>query len=232
MQASQPMTADIRQLRQTEVNSLASALKVSTIESVFDESALPFTAPDFASAAQRDLVASDYKRIYREAFLQYGDKQMAKDAANAAIKTTSGITRVGSRKSIMKYPPELYYRVDGVDDSDMVESFNQQIKNDLISLGYDAEIKFTLQPTVNAETAVNNGRKPAYNIWIEGDNGIVDLVRGEDNLPVAFAFDQKPLLEIKNKQKSDYRKRAQFKQRNIELYEGRNPKRSLTEIVQ
>lgn len=230
-QASQPMTADIRKLRQAEADTLAKDLTASSVEAAFDTSVLPLTAPSFASSAQRDLIAADYKRIYRESFLQYGDKEMAKNAADAAVKTTSGVTRVGGRKAVMKYPPEMYYRVDGVDEVDMAQSFNQQIKADLSTLGY-GDLEYTIQPTANAEAAVNNGRKPAYNIWVTGENGIVDLVRGEDNLPVAFAFDQAPLLEIKQKQESDYRKRAQFRQRNIELMDGREPKRTLKEIAQ
>jgi len=231
-QAAQPMTADIRKQRQTEASNLAANKTAGSIESVFDVSALPFTAPSYASAAQRDLIAGDYRRIYNEAFLQYGDKEMAKNAAEAAIKVTSGVSRVGGKMAVMKYPPEMYYGVDGVEPGDISEAFTQQVKDDLKTLGYDDGLEFTLQPTVNAETAVNNGRKPAYNIWITGENGVVDLVRGENNMPVAFAFDQAPLLVLKNETEAQYNKRAQFRQRNIELWRGQESKRPLKDIMQ
>jgi hypothetical protein len=231
-QAAQPMTADIRKQRQTEANNLAADKTAGSIESVFDVSVLPFTAPSYASAAQRDLIAGDYRRIYSEAFLQYGDKEMAKNAAETAIKVTSGVSKIGGKTVVMKYPPEMYYGVDGVEPDDISEAFTQQVKDDLKTLGYDDRLEFTLQPTVNAETAVNNGRKPAYNIWITGENGVVDLVRGENNMPVAFAFDQTPLLVLKNETEAQYNKRAQFRQRNIELWRGQEPKRPLKDIMQ
>jgi hypothetical protein len=231
-QAAQPMTADIRKQRQTEADKLAADKTASSIESVFDVSALPFTAPSYASAAQRDLIAGDYRRIYSEAFLQYGDKEMAKNAAETAIKVTSGVSKIGGKTAVMKYPPEMYYGVDGVEPDDISEAFTQQVKDDLKTLGYDDRLDFTLQPTVNAETAVNNGRKPAYNIWITGENGVVDLVRGENNMPVAFAFDQAPLLVLKNETEAQYNKRAQFRQRNVELWRGQESRRPLKDIMQ
>lgn len=230
-QARQPITADIRKIRQTEADAKLKEISPSSLSDVFDEGILSLE-PDFADAAQRDIVAADYKRIYREAFLQYGDAEMAKNAAEAAIKVTSGTTMVGGKKRIMKFPPELYYGVDGVEPEELASVIDQQIKSDLLSLGYDASLPFTLQATPNAEVAVNNGRKPAYNIWVTGENGVVDLVRDERNMPVAIAFDQMPALEIKKKREEDYRKRAQFRQRNIELMEGKEPKRSLQDIMQ
>lgn len=229
-QARQPITADIRKIRETEAAAKLKEIKPSSLSDVFDEGILSIE-PDFADAAQRDIVAADYKRIYREAFLQYGDADMAKNAAEAAIKVTSGVTRVGGKKRIMKFPPELYYSVDGVEPEELASIIDQQIKSDLLTLGYDSDLPFTLQATPNAEVAVNNGRKPAYNIWVTGENGVVDLVLGKDNLPVAVAFDQAPALEIKKKREEDYRKRAQFRQRNIELMEGRQPTRTIKEIA-
>lgn len=229
VQSREPISADVRQLRQKEVNEKLKSITVSS--GVFDDSLMPFSSPNFADEAQRDIVQADYRRIYKEAFLQYGKDDMAKAAADAAIKSTSGITRIGGSRKVMKYPPEMYYAVDGVPPEDMAQIFDQQIKQDLSSLGYDNTASYTIHPTVNAETAVNNGRKPAYNVYVTNEKGIVDLVRGDDNMPIAFAFDQQPLLEIKKKREEDYNKRAQFRQRNIEIMQGRKPKRTLQEIV-
>jgi hypothetical protein len=213
-QANQPIMKDVRNMRASEIK--VEDLKPSKIVAQFDPVGF-FNAPDFADNAQRDMLIADYRRVYKEAFLQYGDKEVAEGIADKSVNIYAGVSNVGGKR-LMKYPPEKFYAVEGVPQDVLVDSLTKQVESDLESLGYTWK-SYSLSPTLNAESKVNTGQKPAYNVWITYDDGRIDYARGEDNEPIAIEFDQKPLMDMANEGKEQYKKNAEVVRENQKFYE-------------
>ena len=216
-QSNEPIMKDVRDLREKAIAKKVTELSDSKIISEFDN-LLPFNAPSFADASQRDIMLSDYRRLYKEAYMLYGDEDAAKEVADKSIKAYGGVTNVGGKK-LMKFPPENYYNVEGVEPEEVTQEITKQLEADLVTAGY-AWKDYSLVPTVNAETKINNGQKPAYHVWVTLADGRIDMARDkETNMPLAVAFDMNPLLEKQKQARAQNMKNASVARENQAFYE-------------
>lgn len=120
-----PVTSEIRDLRAKRADELLKDVDSGNVTELFDEGLFD-REPGIASMSSDEAV-SRYKRIYREAFLQYNNQEAATKAAEAALKSDMGVTRAGGKKVLMAYPPEGYYRPNGMQDEQFYEVINDEI---------------------------------------------------------------------------------------------------------
>ena len=189
--ASDPIEAPVRNLRESQVNTLISDLTPSQVTDLFDESYWS-SDPSFMNKRNEDAIFADYKALYREAFLRYGNDDAAKGAAISQLKTFNGVTNVTGNKALMQLPPERFYSVEQMTPEENTQWMRQEFESDLKGFGVDPE-GATLVASFDSKNRVNNGGKPVYHVIQEreDENGypIIDLVRGENNEPAIFAFD-------------------------------------------
>lgn len=194
-QSNSPIDEPVRKLRESEINKKISKIDGGKIRDVLKQG---FFAEGFASDMTRDTMLSQYRNVYKEAYLQYGNEDAAEAVATQAIQTYGGSTSVTGKQAIMEMPPEKYYAVDGMQPSEVSKALKSQYKEKIQKIAPDTDVKDTfLVPTLDSKSRIEAGMPPRYYVWKEGDE--IDLVRGEDNLPIAVEFSQERVNSYFNK---------------------------------
>lgn len=119
----------------------------------------------------------EYKNVLRERYLQTGNAEMAQQDA-IDITRANWKPSAANNGRLMKDPPEKYYpRVDGSWDW-MEDQINKDLREHFGDLEY-----------FNHELVPVRGRPGKYNISVQGEGGVFDLVRNKDNQPLLYVFD-------------------------------------------
>jgi len=195
--AHQPLMKDVRDMRAKAANKALESLSPGQITDMFDS---VFTSEPALSAAMRDSVLADYRNVYAESYMQYGDDSTAKAAAEAAVKARAGVTYVGGKKRLMKFPPENYYGTTLKDESARSEALTSQLEVYAKSIGAKVD-DLELVPANSTPARIASGKKPVYYLMREND-GAYDFIYNEKNAPVVWAFDDEEIIK-KRKDEAD-----------------------------
>jgi hypothetical protein len=154
--------ADKERIR-LETNALRSEMTnilEDKVDDEFDPSFIPFFGeePDVNPPLQADFnVAFDKFMILTD-----GDSEQAATLAFDSIKKVWGATSIGGGKRFMKYSPEVFYSVQGVDDDWMEDQYNADMKS----------LKIKPKDTILAtDFETTNSNNPTWPIMTTDDEG-------------------------------------------------------------
>jgi hypothetical protein len=157
---------------------------------------------------------------------------LAKAQANAAIKLNYGISGATGKQVFMKNPPEKNLIGNGVDE----KSASLAVKEQLAKVAKDNN--FDVGNAVLLPSKTIKGMQE-YEVVVYND-GIPDVIRGSNNLPIKIVFDQNHAKDMakkeqkkdsaeatnrKAKAKTDYERLQKLKELQSE-YEFNNPEMS------
>ena len=131
---------------------------------------------DFSkSALGAKQAEEDYMNEFQRQFiLNGGNKEDASSSALNVIQDHYGATAVTGSERIVKYPPENYYAVKGLDNDWMTNQVQEQVNNitdrkvDLDDIAVVADIETSRE--------VHNKTPPRYTIMLKNDNGSYEPV--------------------------------------------------------
>ncbi len=137
---------------------------------------------DKISASQQAQMGVDYKRAYEAHYLLTGDEDLADEHAKKMIKGQYGVTKVNGKPQVMKYAPENYYHIQGVEDDWMreqvKEAAHESIKSSLTSsdTNVDEDVILVPEPYVTPRTA--KAGQPHYKLMMKSkeSGALVDLL--------------------------------------------------------
>lgn len=197
-QANSPMQTDIRNYRETELNAIMKDITPETIQDEYGKGVFNLN-PDFMGSQNEARIFADYKNIYREEYLRYGNKKSAEAAAIAAVRINNGETYITGGEKLMQFPPENYYGVPRLTLKENAEWMREELKTDLSGFGFKGDLdKVSLVPTLNSQARIDQGLKPQYHAFVETDRDgfpVIDILLDDKNQPVTIAFDNKKASE-------------------------------------
>lgn len=200
-----PLTADIRDARQAELNAMNSGgnskqktlkdMARQRVNEMQGQSAswwnfIGSGVPDFMEGAATTGIMSKYERIFDEEFLRTGSQEAAAAAAAAVLDRYAGTTQVRGKSEIMEFPPEKYYSVPGLTPEENSQWMRKELEETVkqVKPGVSVEDVF-LVPAPESRNLLDNGKKPKYYAWYKSNEyGVMDTLRGDDNLPVIVDF--------------------------------------------
>jgi len=160
-----------------------------------------FNEPNIPDEAfTRNSMIADYKTIFESNYLLSFDKDTAMDMASRDFKRFYGRTNVDGSDRVMKFPPEQYYGLPGIDDDWMQEQLLEDVK---AITGTDIDVDninlFADSTTIREATA---GR-PTYQIFVKGNDGVFRELRDEKNELLRMQFDS---TEVRKERKAEIEK--------------------------
>jgi hypothetical protein len=121
-----PMNKEIRESRAKFIDKELDELSDSAIESNFKTGLFQmFNTP--LSGAMAEEFRTDYRNVYRDSYMRFGDAKTAEAAANAAVQTRGGVSMVTGKKQVMKFAPESYYAPGGMSLEDRAKYLRPQL---------------------------------------------------------------------------------------------------------
>lgn len=170
----------------------AKSFDAATVVSMFDDrsSVNFFSSAPTAVAGDASMMATDFQRVYAEAYAEIGDAGQAKINALENLKKVWSPSELNGG-AIMKHPPERYYGPSGIDGASM----EKQLKADLKELGYvtvsekkvnpkqqvgirvETPRSYSLRAIPLTEAQISSGQLPQYAvIVVDPETGIPDAV--------------------------------------------------------
>jgi len=182
-------------------------LETADIGAIFDDSLLGLGSnPDVGfNEGQRLGIAAEYRAIAEQQFYATnGNAELALNRANEQMKRMYGVTELGSRKVVMKHPPEKYWPA--MPGGDPFGYARDQIVDELAGFISDDEVRATLpsialtgdvantiaevkknmirdslivMSTPETDALVKAGKLPGYFVGYVDPNGNIQTVPGE-----------------------------------------------------
>jgi hypothetical protein len=199
--SNDPINKDIREMRQKQASDILKNLETSAVTDEYGSKLLgySFLSPSYMGAENEARIFADYKAIYEDNYVKYGNADAAHSAALAAVKINAGETRITGDKQLMQFPPERHYGLPDLTDEENAKWMREEIKQDLQARGFNGDLdKVSLVPSVNSKARIDQGLKPQYHVFAETEQDgfpFIDLVRGDDNMPVTIEFNPNATLE-------------------------------------
>jgi uncharacterized protein YcbK (DUF882 family) len=125
---------------------------------------------------------TEWKALFTDAMSRTGGNQEA--ALQMANKQYSRVwkkTQIDGVDSLMKYPPELYSPALAGDFSWMTK----QIRGEL---GLTETERVFVNSDVTTAKEVATSKRPSYQIFIQRENGALNMIRGPNNKPLRHVF--------------------------------------------
>jgi len=139
---------------------------------------------------------ADYQDIFDTEYLYTGDEEIAKKSAASIFQRTYGVTSVNGGQKVVRYPPEKYYAVKGLDNSWMREQLLSEVRS--IPQYKDARDEDVIL-VPDSETARESSQgRPSYVVNVKQPDGSFDVVRNEDGALQRFTFDPSSYIEKHN----------------------------------
>ena len=183
-----PLNKDVNQLRNAEINALSKSNDYASLAENALDPGIFAIGPDVPDAPfARDSVVADYRNIYEGFYKSVGDKDAAEQLANRSFKRFYGMSRVTGRRNVMKYPPENFYAVPGLDN----EWMNEQLHNDvnkLVGKEVDMDDIVIIADSITAREAVPNGA-PSYQVLQRTELGDFEELRDANGNLLRYRFD-------------------------------------------
>lgn len=205
----------------------AAKITAQDVANVWDESYWSGVSPN--GFGNEVVALGQYKEIFRENVTRFGNVDIAKKVTALQMKRMWATTEVSGSKTLMRYPPEKFYKPVG-NVKALKQWFGGATKSDHAWLTTD------LQRTIRAATGekvdpgniaiaadaqtqreVMRGQPPSYTVLYKDKNGIIqslfnkrwtpDQKGAEDAFAKAFA-DKRAAAEEQMKQKAETERRA------------------------
>ena len=214
--AADPQQKDMRDLRQQNLNKLMASMGPNDVLKEFG-GFVGIGRPSFMGEQNQSRIFSEYRRIFADEYLRFGDEDSAHNAAMAAVKVNSGVSYVTGQKTMTQFPPEEYYGVPELTKKENAKWMRAELERDLEQYGYKGSIQdVALVPSVDAKTRINQGLRPIYHVMTQQEvDGFprLDFIRDEKNMPIAIGFDtdaaqKKTLEKLKKRSEAAGEKRA------------------------
>ena len=208
-QSKNPLDDGVRDLRRQELKNIDVDFGKEVLSAdKFDENWFWGVGrpDDFLGQKNRDTIAANYKEIYEAAYLRYGNEDAAKAAALNAATRFTGNTYVTGNQSLMEHPPEQHFFVKDLEADTQRKVLQRQLKRQVPD-NVDMDT-VALVPTINTKRRLEMGLKPTYHAWYQDENGLMELVLGDDNLPKQIKFNAEEMIEEKNRQRQRGRTEA------------------------
>jgi hypothetical protein len=144
----------------------------------------------FGSAPQSDSVmAQEFETIRKQEFARSGNMDHANETAFKVLEGSWGATRVNGKPQMMKYAPEKFYGVKGLDDGSNSEWIRQQLIDDVKSNsmsqpGVEDRLILTPHPTKRQ----SDGR-PMYQVILLQKDAPFQAIRDTKGEVMAWAPD-------------------------------------------
>lgn len=166
-----------------------------------------------------DQAIADYQDIFETEYLYTGDEEIAKKSAASIFQRTYGVTGVNGGQRIVRYPPEKYYAVKGLDNSWMREQLISEVKS--LPQYKDATQDDVILVPDSITARESSQGKPSYVINVKQPDGSYDVVRDEDGDILRMSFDPSSYVQKRNQQikENENIKVAQSPQKKAELRE-------------
>lgn len=208
-----PLNEKITAQRKNELNNIKNTYDPeSRITSILDQSSWwwgGFTPPDLETeevVVEKDGVTrkinlsdqaiADYQDIFETEYLYTGDEEIAKKSAASIFQRTYGATGINGGQKVIRYPPEKYYAVKGLDNSWMREQLLDEVRQ---YSEYSSVAKEDIVLVADSVTARESSQgRPSYVINVKQPDGSFDVVRNEDGVLQRFTFDPRSYIEKKN----------------------------------
>jgi hypothetical protein len=177
-----PQNAATIDYRKKQVQGKNNPFKFDSVEGQFNKY--------FASNPEiPDAMRAEYETIAQDYYLNMNmDQEAAKDLALKDVKSKWGETAVGGPKRMMKYAPELFYSIEGVDN----EWMHGQLIADVTSIpAYfgstsqmeDFQDKIRISPRPNS---ISSSTGIKYDVFVTADDGTIQPYFGKDGKPVIW----------------------------------------------
>jgi hypothetical protein len=166
-------------IKSEDVNAIVKKeLKIGDIEHSFDQVPwIPGTDPKVGfSPEMRTRAMGDYEEIFREHYVKNGDIEKSKSLAQAAMRSTWGVTSVNGSKVVMKYPPErspIYAGIENV--SGFVAAQAVAAIKDLNGVDVDRS-RLRLDEARDTADRFRRGASPTYVLSYVDNNGLVQTI--------------------------------------------------------
>ena len=157
-----------------------------------------FEEPDITPAFQADFNVAFKKFMV----LTSGDTEQAKSLAFDSIKKVWGSTEVGGPRRLMKYSPEVFYGVQGVDDDWITDQWKSDLKSEKIN-----PKKATI--VVNQKTV--NTKFPDWYVMTLDDDGTAVPLMDKNGNPILWSPDftkTKEFVKLRGAKKRSVEKAA------------------------
>lgn len=142
-----------------------------------------------------DQARIDYINIYENQYILTGDIDVAKDRATTIIGRQYGLTNISGNPRVMKYPPENYYAVEGLNTDWMHKQLVSDIK---ATTGINVtRHDIALVPDVKTAREVAAKVDPSYSVLIRNEKGEYSPVQ-KDNRLMRFKFDSSVVVAEHN----------------------------------
>lgn len=207
-----PLNKDIVSQRNIDVNKISAKKDFSIIvEDNFDPGVFTIGADVPDAPIARDSIIADYRTMFEAFYKSVGDDATATELANREFKRTYGASEVTDQKLVMKFPPENYYSVPGLNNKWMTEQLQEDVNN-LSNKKVDMKNIVLISDALTARE-VGPRDKPSYQVFIKDDLGQYEELRDLDGDLVRYTFDSTKAKEkyrqgIIDKSESSRRRRA------------------------
>ena len=214
-----PLNRDVLSKRNMQLN----AMKVdyaTEVEDNFDPGVFTIGAdlPDAPYA--RDSIVADYRFMFDNYYRSIGDEEVAKERANRDFKRFYGESRVTGGRKIMKYPPENFYSIVGLDNDWMTHSLKKDVEAQ-VGKEVDLDDIELLADTVTAGEAQTRQSSPTYQILIKDNLGQYQELRDENDKLLRYKFDAGGLTgDLEGKQQETKESMRRRRGRRIRAEEG------------
>lgn len=225
--AFDPLNKPVMELRQANVNDILKKNATSSnFADIFDKGVFDI-GPDMPrNNAAADTMLAQYRDTLKTQYLMHGDENVAKQAATAELQRFYGVSKAAGTKTVMKYPPEKYYAIQGV-DSDWMPN---QLLDDVKKLPGQADVSLKnveLLPDTVTAADVSAGRLPRYQVMVNKD-GIWDSLRDASGKTLYYSFDPQKeinaMSEKKKQERNDLLRKAQIIRGKAQLYSEIGPR--------
>jgi hypothetical protein len=176
-----PANTSIRQAREAEVNLMKLGQEYEDWATTAFETILPFDEPASVMAGGTNLaLRGDFEAVFRDWYVNTGDKEKARELATRDIAKSWGVTNVDGTKRLMKYAPERYYAFGDDTDwlaDDLIDSVRslpgfENVETGDVLLGSDI---FTQRGAMRGQ--------PDYPILVKNADGVFEVVQGKRYQP-------------------------------------------------
>lgn len=127
-------------------------------------------------------LADDYRRLYNNNYiLSNGNTNAAESIANEQFKRLYGVSEAGyGGRAIMRFAPETYYHLDDLPDYNIKKDIKSFVGNKIKS-SEDAFLVSDVKTEMESKSL-----RPSYMVMKENENGMIEPVFGDNNLPMRF----------------------------------------------
>lgn len=150
--------------------------------------------PDLPDAPiARDSIIADYRNIFEGFMLSTGDVDVAKKLTEQEFTRLYGQSEATGRRLVMKYPPENYYAIPGLDNEWMPKQLQRELQ-DMMGAEVDLDNVVLIADSITAREA-QPGNRPSYQVFIEQELGDFMEVRDAEGNLLRFRFDPTEAIE-------------------------------------